>query len=137
MKDGWQFLSTLLTIGFNFLLCNLHLFCKLLNISIKCPRVHSPAFCSTGCMFYKSVIKKNIFWLYLGLWFQNSFYFVLLVSLALLFSKCLWIYGLFSQFPLARTPMHASVFYRTLRFVLFWYHCSSVTSFSLFHPACR
>lgn len=137
MKDGWQFLSTLLTIGFNFFLCNFHLFRKLLNISIKCPRVHSLAFCSTGCMFYKSIVKKHILVLF-GLVVPKCFFFsVLLFSLALLFSKCLWIYGLFSQFPLAKTPTHASVFYRTLPFVLFWYHCPPVTSFSLFCPACK
>lgn len=72
VKDGWQFLSTLLTIGFNFLLCNFHLFRKLLNINVKCPGVHSPAFCSTGCMFYKSIVKNHKFALF-GLVVSNCF----------------------------------------------------------------
>lgn len=72
VKDGWQFLSTLLTIGFNFLLCNFHLFRKLLNINVKCPGVHSPAFCSTGCMFYKSIVKNHKLALF-GLVVSNCF----------------------------------------------------------------
>lgn len=84
--------SRLLTIGLNFLLCSFHLFCKVLNINIKCPRVHCPAFCSTGCVFYKSIVKKHILAIF-GLMVSNCFYSVLLVSLALLFSKCLWVWA--------------------------------------------
>ena len=39
-------------------------------------------------------------------------------------------YGLFSRFPLARTPAHPPVFYRTLSFVLIWYQYPPITSFS-------
>lgn len=97
-------LYTLLSIGFNFLLCNFHPSHKLLNINIKCPRALSPAFSSTGCMFSASVVKKLIlavFELMVSICFVLGFFSVLLLSflllqtiqfLALLFSKhvCIW-----------------------------------------------
>lgn len=109
MKDVWQFhhFLGLLSTGFNFLVCNFHLFQELVNINIKCPRVSLPAFWNTGWMFFACVVK-NISWICLGLWFQSiAFLFVCLFLLLCLlpntsdcttswhffFSKCVWIWA--------------------------------------------
>lgn len=44
-------------------------------------------------------------------------------------------YGLFSQFPLARTPAHPPVFYRTLSFVLIWNQYPPVKYLPVFPPS--